>query len=249
MLRWSALNSRAKIGVIGITVLFLGGFVLGTQTHAPAAADAITPVVGEDYQICNEQAQYLTSPWTYDALASGSRSYTVAQYKALPGYGTTLPSLPSYIASEDPATTAAVIFAPGSTTRSAAYNFPGTPILYFFEGGSYGLLALQSVNGDQFIGGSAPGFPEPTFNDGGTAGGITAQNDSYGFSGGSSALAVATASGATTIITTTAITGNFGYATIDGNTYQIDSHSGTTITLDSGLQGRIMNFNIHRNLF
>jgi hypothetical protein len=48
MLRWSALNSRAKIGVIGITVLFLGGLALGAQTHAPAVADAINPVVGED---------------------------------------------------------------------------------------------------------------------------------------------------------------------------------------------------------
>ena len=62
-------------------------------------------------------AQYLTSPWTYDALASGSHSYTVAQYESLPGYGTTLPPLPAYIAAESPGTKAAMIYAPGSTVN------------------------------------------------------------------------------------------------------------------------------------
>ena len=50
-------------------------------------------VPGQNYQICNEPSPYLTSPWTYHALESGSRSYSVSQYKTLPGYGKTLASL------------------------------------------------------------------------------------------------------------------------------------------------------------
>ena len=90
-----------------------------THSAAPARPPAVTQVPGQNYQICDEQAQYLTSPWTYHALASGSRSYTVSQYKALPGYGKALPPLPSYIANESPATEAAVIYAPGSICRPA----------------------------------------------------------------------------------------------------------------------------------
>ena len=145
------------------------------------------------------------------------------------------PRCPRTSRARSPSTAAAVIFAPGSDAHAAAYSFPETPILYFFEGGSYGQLALQSVSGDQFIGGSAPGFPEPAFNDGGTDGGITAQNDTFGFSGGSSELAATVAAGTTTIKTTAAIPGYIGFATIDGRTYQIADHSGTTITLNSGL--------------
>jgi hypothetical protein len=33
-------------------------------------------------------------------------------------------------------TEVAVIFAPGSTTGAPAYDFPLSPVLYFFEGGS-----------------------------------------------------------------------------------------------------------------
>ncbi|HEY6791180.1 MAG TPA: hypothetical protein VI365_28115 [Trebonia sp.] len=231
------MNSGVRIGFIGLAVLLLGGLILGVEMHAPADAAAIAPVAGENHQICNEQAQYLTSPWTYNALASGSRTYTVAQYEALSGYGTTLPPLPSYIANEDPSTTAAIVYAPGSAVNTPAYSLPDTPILSFFEGGSYSQLSLQSISGDQFIGGSASGFPEPAFNDGGTAGGISAQNDTFGFSGGSSVLASTAPSGAATLTTANAIPGFIEFATIGGRTYQIARHSGTTITLTSGLVG------------
>jgi hypothetical protein len=225
------------LGYVSLAAIIIGGLLFGINVHAPASADAISinPVTGQDYQICDEPGEYLTSPWTYDSLASGSRGYTVAQYEALPGYGTTLPPLPSYIADEKSSTKAATIYAPGSTVNLSAYMLPETPILSFFEGGSYGQLALQSVNGDEFIGGSANGFSEPAFNDGGNSGGITAQNDTFGFSGGSSMLAATAAAGTTTITTTMAIPGSIGYATIGGSTYQIASNSGTTITLGSGL--------------
>ena len=171
------------------------------------ATPAASQVPGQNYQICNEQSQYLTSPWTYHALASGSRSYTVSQYKALPGYGRTLPPLPSYIASESSATEAAVIYAPGSSVSQPAYDFPETPLLYFFEGGAYGEIAFQTVPGDQFIGGSTSGYREPTFNDGGAAAGIGAQNATYDFSGGASTLASSAPTGAKTITTRSPIGG------------------------------------------
>jgi hypothetical protein len=193
-------------------------------------------VPGENYQICNEQSKYLTSPWTYDALKSGSRSYTVAQYEALPVYRTTLPPLPSYIASESPATEAAIIFAPGSTTKSPAYDFPNSPIIQYFEGGAYSELAMQSVSGDEFIGGSTASYPEPIFNDGGAAGGISADNDTYGYSGGRSMLAASAAIGATTITTTTATPDYINYVTFaDASTYGVSTHSRTSITLRSPL--------------
>ena len=70
-----------------------------------------------------------------------------------------------------------MIYAPGSYVNRPAYDFPETPLLYFFEGGAYGEISFQTVPGDEFIGGSAPGYREPTFNDGGAAEGIDAQND------------------------------------------------------------------------
>ena len=201
-----------------------------------SAAPAASQVPGQNYQICNEQSQYLTSPWTYHALASGSRSYTVSQYEALPGYGRTLPPLPSYIASESSATEAAVIYAPGSSVSQPGYAFPETPLLYFFEGGAYGEIGFQAVPGDQFIGGSTSGHREPTFNDGGAAAGITAQNANYDFSGGASTLASSAPTGAKTITTRSPIGGYIGWLTFaDGKTYRISSVSGTTITLVSGL--------------
>ena len=113
-----------------------------SSSHSAAPTVSATPaasqVPGQKYQICNEPSPYLTSPWTYHALASGSRSYTVSQYEALPGYGRTLPPLPAYIAREGPATQAAVIYAPGSPVNQPAYAFPQTPLLYFFEGGGAG---------------------------------------------------------------------------------------------------------------
>jgi hypothetical protein len=234
---WSVAATVAALAValIGVIVWRL----IAPGSHANVGSQpAENQVPGENYQICNEQSKYLTSPWTYDALTSGSQSYTVAQYEALPGYGTKLPPLPSYIASEPSTTEAAVIFAPGSADiKAAAYNFPSTPILYFFEGGSYGKLVLQSISGDEFIGGAASGHSEPTFNDGGGAGGIDAYNDTYAYSGGASALSRSANVGATTVTTTSAIPGNISYITFaDGSTYGISTHSGTSITLSSSLR-------------
>jgi hypothetical protein len=210
------------------TVASPPALLVSSQLHQPS-------VRGEKYQICTEP-QYLTSPWTYDALASGSHGYTVAQYESLSGYGTILPPLPGYIAAESQGTEAAIIYAPGSTVNVPAYEQPQTPIVQFYEGGAYAELATQSVSGDEFIGGAAPGYPEPAFDDGGNAGGISAQNDTYSYSGGTSTLASAVAPGATTITTSSAIPGGIDYVTFpDDTTYPIASVNGTTITLASGL--------------
>jgi hypothetical protein len=196
-------------------------------------------VPGESYQLCTDptaQAEYLTSPWTYDGLASGSQSYTVSQYEALPGYGTTLPPLPPYIASESPSAEAAVIFAPGASTSLPAYDFPETPLLYFFEGGTYGTISLASVSGDLFIGGSSPGYPEPSFNDGGAAAGIGSQNDTFDFSGGSSTLASPAIAGSTSLTTVSPIGGYLSWIYFpDGTSYPVASRSSTTITLSAPL--------------
>jgi hypothetical protein len=162
-------------------------------------------VAGESYEVCTNpqaQAEYLTSPWTYDALATGSQSYTVAQYQALGGYGTSLPPLPSYIAAEASTTEAAVIYAPGAASVSPpAYDFPLSPVVNFFEGGAYpGGIGFQSATGDLFIGGSAPGYDEPVF----TGGGISDHNDTWDLSAGGSAvssLSTAAGQGATAIQT------------------------------------------------
>jgi hypothetical protein len=235
-------NMAARL-LLPVAVL-LAPLVGCTNSAAPAssassaspAASLSSHVAGQDYQVCDEQAQYLTSPWTYHDLASGNHSYTVAQYEALPGYGKTLPPLPSYIASESRATEAAVIYAPGSAVNQPAYDFPETPLLYFFEGGAYGEINFATVPGDQFIGGSSPGQPEPAFNDGGSAGGISAQNGTYDFSGGAGTLASAAPANATTIHTSSPISGYIGSLSFtDGTTYTISKVSGTTITLASGL--------------
>ena len=242
---------KAWLAAAAVVVL-IGGIVAGIVVSRPgagvstggvsSAGAAPQPtgyhVPGENYQICEEQSKYLTSPWTYDALKSGSQSYTVTQYEALPGYGTKLPPLPPYIASEPSTTDAAVVFAPGSTgVTAAAYSFPNSPVLYFFEGGSYGELSLQSVSGDEFIGGASSGYSEPTFNDGGAAGGINAENNSYGYSGGASTLTTSAAAGATTVTTASVIPGYISYITFaDGSTYGISAESGTTITLRSALR-------------
>ncbi len=126
----------------------------GCSPGRTPASCGTTAVLGETYQIC-AKPRYLTSPWKYHALASGSKSYTVAQYKSLSGYGTTLPPLPGYIAAEGAATEAAIIYAPGSSANVPAYARPETPVLQFFEGGAYGEISMQSVSGDEFIGGTA----------------------------------------------------------------------------------------------
>ena len=129
-----------------------------------------------------------------------------------------------------------MIYAPGSSVNQPAYAFPETPLLYFFEGGAYGEIAFQTVPGDQFIGGSTSGYREPSFNDGGAAAGISAQNGTYDFSGGGSTLASPAPTGATTITTRSRIGGFINWLTFaDGRTYRISGASGTTITLASGL--------------
>jgi hypothetical protein len=131
-----------------------------------------------------------------------------------------------------------VIYAPGSSVDQPAYDFPETPLLYFFEGGAYGKISFETVPGDQFIGGSTSGYREPTFNDGGAAAGIDAQNATYDFSGGGSTLASSAPTGAKTITTRSPIGGyiSYGWLTFtDGKTYRISHVSGTTITLSSGL--------------
>lgn len=234
---WALLATGVLLAAGGLVVpLVRSSSSSHSATPATPATSAVTGIPGQKYQICDKQSQYLTSPWTYHALAAGSRSYTVSQYKALPGYGRTLPPLPSYILSQSPGTKAAVIYAPGSSFSQSAYAFPETPLLYFFEGGAYGSIHFQTVPGDQFIGGSAPGYREPTFNDGGMAAGIDAQNDTYDFSGGAGTLASSASAGAVTITTRSPISGYISWLTFaDGTTYRIESVSGTTITLASGL--------------
>jgi hypothetical protein len=233
---WSLLGA-ALLVVAAVLVSLLRSSAPPQPAASPHPATPMASrVPGQKYQICSEQSQYLTSPWTYDGLASGSRSYTVSEYEALPGYGRSLPPLPLDIASETPATEAAVIYAPGSTVSQPAYAFPETPLLYFFEGGAYGQIGFESVPGDEFIGGSTTGHREPTFNDGGAAAGIDAQNATYDFSGGGSTLVSAAPSGSTTITTSSPIGGYIRWLTVaDGKTYLISSVSGTRITLASGL--------------
>jgi hypothetical protein len=216
-----------------------------TTTSAPATTTATVPpnpsaqtVPGESYQLCTDptaQAEYLTSPWTYDGLASGSQSYTVSQYEALPGYGTTLPPLPSYIADEPPATEAAVIYAPTTSAIGApGYGIPGTPVLFFFEGGAYGPIGFPSVSGDIFVGGSAPGFPEATFNNQGTARGIGDTTSHYGFLGGQD-TGTGLAGSATLTVTSGGEQANAWLTFADGSNYQVASVSGTTLTLKTAL--------------
>ena len=232
--------ARQRRPLLAAGFLLAAGLLLASCAQGSASPRSVmlaaSRVPGENYQICNEQSRYLKSPWTYHALASGSKSYTVAEYEALAGYGKTLPPLPSYIADESPTTQAAVIYAPGSAVTQPAFDFPGTPLLNFFEGGAYGQISFQAITGDQFIGGSAAGYPEPTFNDRGAAAGISAQNDSYDFSGGSSTLASSAPAGTKTITVRSAIGGYIGWLTFaDGRTYHIVSLPGRTITLASGL--------------
>ena len=226
--------------VVVVLVGTLGEHFLFTS-HADTGINHVT---GQDYQICDLQSQYLTSPWTYHALASGSQSYTVAQYQALTGYGTTLPPLPSYIASQPSSTTAAVIYAPGGNANQPAYNFPNSPLLYFFEGGAYGQIGLAAVSGDQFIGGSTTGYPEPTFDNGHGAGGISAQDDSHDAPNNTTAIAhltAAAAQGATSITLSASSIPQVQWSIvmIGGHDYTISGVSGGqsayTLTLEGGL--------------
>ena len=165
------LSTRQAVSWAGIAAVVLitvtAGITIRLHSHASTA------VPGQSYLICDNPGQFLTSPYTYHSLASGSQSYTVAQYKTLLTGGASLPPLPDYIANESATTTAAIIFAPGSTDINQGQgSFPITPLIYFFEGGAYTHLSLAAMSGDEFIGGSASGFPEPTFDEQGDAGGI-----------------------------------------------------------------------------
>ena len=114
---------------------------------------------GESYQICPTynpngtekytaaSIKYLTSPYTYNKLASGSRTYTVAQYQELLHDGASLPSLPAYIAGEAPATEAVVIFAPGSTVNEPQYLFRCRRSCTFLKAEHIETLALKRLAG------------------------------------------------------------------------------------------------------
>ncbi len=234
---WSLTRSNHRYLAILLVIVIAAGLFLSIPFNKQIKRTDYS-VLGENYQICTTQAaQYLTSKYTYDALPAGQMTYTVQQYENLPGYNTTLPPLPSYIANESSSTEAAEIFAPGSTAvTSPAYDFPETPIIYYFEGGSYGQLGLQTISGDEFYGGSATGFPEPIFNNGGNAAGIDAGNDSFNFSGEQTALASTASAGATTVTLTNNPSAYANYVTFsDGSTYQIQSNAGPTVTLSSAL--------------
>jgi hypothetical protein len=223
--------------------------------NTPSQTSARVP--GESYLLCPAynsngterytaaSTKYLTSPYTYDSLASGIESYTIAQYQALLKGGASLPPLPSYVAAEPQGTLAAIIYAPGSTVTVPSYNTspptaPNSPIIQFFEGGAYTDLSLQSVSGDEFIGGSAPGYPEPRFNDKGTTGGIQQTNDSLNYSGAANALAATAPKGATTISVAGTLPNYIQYVTFaDGFADKINK-AGTgsppvSVTLDTPL--------------
>jgi hypothetical protein len=214
-----------------IAVSGAAGIISRPQSQAAAS------VPGESYQICGANAaQYLTSPYTYNALASGVQSYTVSQYQALLSGGASLPPLPAYISGEGGSAPAAKIYAPGATVNEPAYANPETPIIHFYEGGAYGFLAEDSVSGDEFIGGSATGYAEPQFDQANGAGGINAQNGSFYYSGGTSTLAASASAGATAITTTATIPGYITWFTFaDGSSYRIATNSGTSITLSNPL--------------
>ncbi len=226
-------NKPTAAIVIVIVLVSLGFYVPFDKNKAALTAYS---VAGQNYEICNDTAEYLTSPWTYDGLSSGNQSYTVAEYEALSGYSTTLPPLPAYISAEGPSATAAEIYAPGSDVNVPAYNLPSTPVVFFFEGGAYSQIGFDSLSGDEFIGGSANGYPEPEFDDGGNAGGIDQQNGTHAFSGGQSTLASGVGIGATTVTTTSPIPGYLQYVTFsDGPTYPLSNVSGDTLTLSTPL--------------
>jgi|GEM_PF-6362061 len=194
-------------------------------------------VAGESHQVCTgsgAHAEYLTSPWTYDRLKRGRKAYTVGRYEELPGYGTTLPPLPSYIASEPARALAAVIYAPGANVNFSSYQVPFAPVLNFFEGGSFGSLNYQAVSGTLFIGGSARGYPEPTF----SGGGIAAGQDSYGWSGGAGLLTNGAVKGAGTIDVGRGLVIPSGYHIIfpGGAEYEVSKQSGAVLALSHRLR-------------
>ncbi len=236
---WVLTRSTYKTSLIALAAIILVTSNLISNPFIKYKNTGSTTVPGESYEICSDTS-YLTSPYTYSALASGTASYTVAQYEALSGYGTTLPSLPSYISSESSSTEAAEIIAPGTEVDNL--NPPEGPVLYFFEGGSYGKLSVSANNGDEFIGGSHGSYGEPNFNNNGSTegGGIAASSGTSPAStlatvAGSSALAVGTTSFALTSSRLPIVPGEV--LDINGVFYPVQSVSGSqssyTITLQS----------------
>lgn len=263
---WHMTRMARKLTALGILLIAAALVAFGVQLsvsapQVPSPAEPVNgvsfaSVAGENYQICPSYnsngtqeytpaaVRYLTSPWTYHApldtsspsYSNGSQSFTVAQYKGLPGYGSKLPPLPSYIADENATTEAVVIFAPGAPVVRPSYLYPDSPLIYFFEGGSYGELDLQSVSGDEFIGGSAPGYPEAKFDDGGKGGGLDNANDHFGFSGAASRLAVNAVAGANSVTLSSAVPSYAHYLTFaDGTTRHISNSSGSNVVLSSPL--------------
>ena len=240
---WGRLKAQ-RLRAVLIDSLVLVGMIIGIVganlnyvLNDNLAAYQAPTVPGESYQICNDNNQYLTSPWTYDALASGSQSYTVSQYEALNGYGTTLPPLPSYLANEPSTDTVATIFAPGGSASISPYN---PTELYYIEGGNYpGGISGTLLGGDEVFGGSASGYPEPV----GTGGGFGSSNSHFNAYPGYGSLAVA-ATGSTTITASSGFVpggwnGDGGSINEiyfpDGTTVGVTSITGNTITLASAV--------------
>ncbi len=232
------MRNRASIFLVTATVLSMVLVACGAPNYGVVYRPTSYGVPGQSYLICNQPSQ-LTSPWTYDALASGSQSYTAAQYEALSGYGTTLPPLPSYLATAATNEQVATIYAPGQTINLSSYHHPGGPELFFLEGGAYTGLLAETIAGDQFIGGRAPGYLEPVINDNLNSGyGIDPTQSSYSYNGGSYTLASSAAVGATSITLSSTPTGAqwVDFADASGlHMYQVTSSSGPTLTLASGL--------------
>ncbi|MGH9104894.1 MAG: right-handed parallel beta-helix repeat-containing protein, partial [Acidimicrobiales bacterium] len=192
-------------------------------------------VPGKGYQICtNRAAKYLTSPYTYRGRAG---HYSVRRYESLLHRGARLPPLPAYLASEPASARAVTIYKPGSDVNVPGYDLPLRPELFFFEGGSYGTLGFGALSGDEFVGGSAPGYPEPVFNDGDQAAGISAQNDTYAYEGGTGTLSAAAVTGANQLhVSSAAGLGHGSRVNFpDGTHYAVQAVSGTTVTLQSAL--------------
>jgi len=228
-------GSTALFAVLTALLLVLSSSGGPSTTIRPVASPPgarAYRVPGESYEICNEPG-YLTSSWSYNRLKKGSHTYTVAQYEALPGYGSTLPTLPSYIASERPSTKAATIFAPGSSANWPSYDETNTMLLYF-EGGLYnGRVGGELTSGDIIYGGSAPGYPEPEATAGG---GFSAQNDHWNDQPGYGQLAARANNSMTlNVAPSTFFSGSYNTNIVfaDRHSAPVSRISGNTITLNS----------------
>ena len=202
-------------------------------------------VPGQNYETCTAQGaqRYLTSPWTYEALASGSHNYTPLQYEELntngteaptaPGsaYGVTLPTLPTYVLGSTQAIV--TIVAPGGS---------GGGLFTFLEGGNYpsGWTA-QMTSGQVVVGGSGTisgaYYPSPALNEGGgNSSDFEAGNNHWNNVMGYGQVASSITS--STTFTASDLNGGYGVDQVtfaDGTTVHVTSISGTTITLASAI--------------